>query len=129
MLTLETRSPSGARIDDHGASHTLTSPARVQETGCGTRESNGILYFSVELTGKRLELLKQSVPSLKSVIIFTHRGSAVNAVALNEAELAAPRLGLGARLVEVRDADEVTFLSSSQPSSNGDQPQDREDLG
>jgi len=36
MLTLETRSHSGARIDDHGASHTRTSPARVQETGCGT---------------------------------------------------------------------------------------------
>jgi hypothetical protein len=36
MLTLETRSPSGARIDDHGASHTLTSSARVQKTGCGT---------------------------------------------------------------------------------------------
>jgi hypothetical protein len=38
MLTLETRSHSGARIDDHGASHTLTSPARVQETGCGTTD-------------------------------------------------------------------------------------------
>ena len=45
-------------------------------------------------TGKRLELIKETIPSLKSVMIFTQRESPVNAVALNGAELAVPRLGL-----------------------------------
>src|SRR5439155_1371797 len=36
MITLRTRSHSGARINDRHGSHTLTSLAGVQETGCGT---------------------------------------------------------------------------------------------
>ncbi len=36
MVTLETRSRSGVRIDDRRGGHTLTSPAGVQQTGCGT---------------------------------------------------------------------------------------------
>src|SRR6266446_2204247 len=34
----------------------------------------GFSIFAVELTGKRLELLKEAVPSLKSGIILTQRG-------------------------------------------------------
>jgi hypothetical protein len=36
MVTLETRSRRGARIDDRRRSHTVTSLSDVQETGCGT---------------------------------------------------------------------------------------------
>src|SRR5438132_9395641 len=36
MIMLRHRSHSGARIDNRHGSHTLTSPAGVQETGCGT---------------------------------------------------------------------------------------------
>ena len=68
---------------------------------------SGFSLIAVELTGKRLELFKEAVPSLKLAIILCHRGSPVNALALNEAEIAAHRLGLEARLVEVRDADEL----------------------
>ena len=68
---------------------------------------SGFSLIAVELTGKRLELFKEAVPSLKLAIILCHRGSPVNARALNEAEVAAHRLGLEARLVEVRDADEL----------------------
>jgi putative ABC transport system substrate-binding protein len=67
----------------------------------------GFSILAVELTGKRLELLKEAVPSLKSVIILCRRGSPVNAVALKEAQIAAPTLGLAAHLVEVRDAAEL----------------------
>src|SRR5438132_4691455 len=38
MIMLRHRSHSGARIDNRHGSHTLTSPAGVQETGCGTPE-------------------------------------------------------------------------------------------
>jgi putative ABC transport system substrate-binding protein len=81
----------------------------------------GFSILAVELTGKRLELIKEAVPSLKSVMIFTHRGSPVNAIALNEAELTAPRLGLEARLVEVRDADELepAFTTMARERARG----------
>jgi putative tryptophan/tyrosine transport system substrate-binding protein len=68
---------------------------------------SGFSILAIELTGKRLELLKEAVPSLKSVIILTQRGRPANALTLNEAKIAAPRLGLEARLVEVSDADEL----------------------
>ena len=37
---METRSHSRLRIDDRGQGHTLISPERVQETGCGTDCAN-----------------------------------------------------------------------------------------
>src|SRR5438132_13538127 len=39
MIMLRHRSHSGARIDNRHGSHTLTSPAGVQETGCGTPDA------------------------------------------------------------------------------------------
>ena len=80
---------------------------------------SGFSILAVELTGKRLELFKEVVPSLKSVIILSHRGSPTNALALKEAEIAAPRLGLEARLVEVRDADELepTFTTMARETA------------
>src|SRR4030095_7963082 len=82
---------------------------------------SGFSLVAVELTGKRLELLKGAVPSLKSAIILCHRGSPVNALALNEAEIAAQRLGLEARVVEVRDADELepAFTTMARERANG----------
>jgi putative tryptophan/tyrosine transport system substrate-binding protein len=70
----------------------------------------GFSILAVDLTGKRLELLKEAVPSLKSVIILGRRGSPVNALAVKEAQIAAPRLGLAARLVEVGDAQELELV-------------------
>src|SRR5437667_1176130 len=52
-------------------------------------------------------LSKEAVPSLKSVVILTHQASAVNALALKEAPIAARRLGLEARVIEVRDTNEL----------------------
>jgi putative tryptophan/tyrosine transport system substrate-binding protein len=82
---------------------------------------SGFSILAIELTGKRLELLKEAVPSLKSVIILTQRGRPANALTLNEAEIAAPRLGLEARLVEVRDADELesAFTTMARERARG----------
>ena len=44
---------------------------------------------------------------MKSVVILTHQASAVNALALKEAPIAARRLGLEARVIEVRDTNEL----------------------
>jgi ABC-type uncharacterized transport system substrate-binding protein len=81
----------------------------------------GFSILAVELTGKRLELLKEAVPSLKSVVILCRRGSPVNAVALKEAQIAAPRLRLAARLVEVGDPEELepAFTTMAREPASG----------
>jgi putative ABC transport system substrate-binding protein len=103
------------QVPDPVASGLVSSLARP----CGNL--SGFSTLAVELTGKQLELLKEAVPSLKSVIILTHRGSPVNALALKEAEIATPRLGLEARLVEVRDADELepAFTTMARERARG----------
>ena len=67
----------------------------------------GFSILGVELTGKRLELLKEAVPSLKLVVVLTVSANPSGALGVKEAQIAARRLGLEARLVEVRDADEL----------------------
>jgi ABC-type uncharacterized transport system substrate-binding protein len=81
----------------------------------------GFSILALELTGKRLELLKEAVPSLKSVIILTHHGSPSNALALKEAQIAARKLGLETRLVEVRDADQLepAFITVARERTGG----------
>ena len=56
----------------------------------------GFSQLTVELTGKRLELLKEAVPSLKSVVILTDSANPTTALVLKEAQIAARRLGLDA---------------------------------
>jgi len=81
----------------------------------------GFSLIAVELTGKRLELLKGAVPSLKSVIILGRGESPVNALAVKEAQIAAQRLGLEARLVEVHDAEELepAFTTMARERAGG----------
>ena len=60
MVTLDTRSRRGARIYDRRRSHTVTSPSRVQETGCGTVDAllNWLeaqpVFASVKAVGHRV---------------------------------------------------------------------------
>ena len=81
----------------------------------------GFSMLAVDLTGKRLELFKEAVPSLKTVIILARRGSPVNALAWKEAQIAAPKLGLEARLVEVGDAEELepAFTTMARERAGG----------
>ena len=81
----------------------------------------GFSTLGLELTGKRLELLKEAVPSLKSVILLTHHGIPSNALALKEAQIAARKLGLETRLVEVRDGDQLepAFTTMARERTGG----------
>jgi ABC-type uncharacterized transport system substrate-binding protein len=81
----------------------------------------GFAQQSVELTGKRLELLKEAVPPLKSVVILTDSANPTRALGVQEAQSVARRLGLEARLIEVRDADELepTFTTIARERSRG----------
>ena len=81
----------------------------------------GFSLLAVELTGKRLELLKEAVPSLKSVVTLTDSANPTSALGVKEAQIAARRLGLEARLIEVRDADELepAFTTMARERARG----------
>ena len=83
-------------VSDPVAAGLVASPARPGGN------ITGITSITVELSGKRLELLKEAIPSLKSIVLLTNpteRGSAPN---VKETQSAARRLGLAVRVVEVR---------------------------
>jgi putative tryptophan/tyrosine transport system substrate-binding protein len=67
----------------------------------------GVTNVSLDLTGKRLELLRDAIPSLKSVTLLTDPANPANNLIVNDAQLAARRLGLELRHVEVRHLTEL----------------------
>jgi putative ABC transport system substrate-binding protein len=62
----------------------------------------GLSLFSTELSGKRLELLKEIVPKLSRVAIFSNPANASNPLQVRETEAAAQSLGVQPQLLEVR---------------------------
>src|SRR5262245_20516180 len=82
---------------------------------------SGFAQLTVELTGKRLELFKEVVPSLKSVAILTDSANPTSALAWKEAQIAARRVGLEARLIEMRGADQLepAFTTMARESAGG----------
>src|SRR4030095_17034399 len=54
----------------------------------------GLALLRPELSGKRLELLKEIIPKLSRVAVFTSSGSADYALVLKEIELAAKALAV-----------------------------------
>ena len=102
----------------------VTDPVGLGVVSSLARPGGNLTGFStlaVELTGKRLELLKEAVPSLKSVVALNHSANPTSALDVNEAQIAARRLGLEARLVEVRDADELepAFTTMARERARG----------
>jgi putative ABC transport system substrate-binding protein len=61
----------------------------------------GLSQFSPELSGKRLELLKEVIPKLFRVAVFGTSSSPGNAPVLNETKLAAAALGLSIQYIDV----------------------------
>jgi putative ABC transport system substrate-binding protein len=67
----------------------------------------GLSTFYAELSAKRLELLREAIPSLKAIVIITTPALPANAAAAQETQMAAHKLGLEGRIVAVRDLAEV----------------------
>jgi putative ABC transport system substrate-binding protein len=59
-----------------------------------------------ELAGKRLELLKETIPELSRVAVLWHPGNPGSERIWKESQLAAPRLGLQLHSMEVTSADQ-----------------------
>ena len=67
----------------------------------------GLSTLSPEISGKRLELLKEIVPKLSRVAVFGTSTSPVNAQELKEVELAAGALGVKLQYLDVLSSKDV----------------------
>jgi putative tryptophan/tyrosine transport system substrate-binding protein len=68
----------------------------------------GVTTFSTELTGKRIELLKELVPSLSRVALLHNMGNPVAPPEWEETKTAARSLGVQAELLDVRSQDDLS---------------------
>ena len=66
----------------------------------------GISNLSPELSGKRLELLKEVIPKVYRVAVLAYRGAAMQ-TSIKETEAAAQSLRLQLQLLEVKAPDEI----------------------
>jgi len=67
----------------------------------------GLSTLSPEISGKRLELLKEIVPKLSRVALFGTSTSAINAHELKEVELAAGGLGVKLQYLDVLASKDI----------------------
>jgi putative ABC transport system substrate-binding protein len=67
----------------------------------------GLSSVSAELNGKRLELLKETVPSLSRVAVFGTSTNPGNAQALTDIELTAGAFGVKVQSLDIRDRNDI----------------------
>jgi putative ABC transport system substrate-binding protein len=67
----------------------------------------GVITYSTELIGKRIELLKELVPSLSRVALLHNMGNPAVPPEWEETKKAARSLGLQAELLDVRSQDDL----------------------
>jgi putative ABC transport system substrate-binding protein len=67
----------------------------------------GLTTFSTVLTGKRIELLKELVPSVSRVALLHNMGNPVAPPQWAETETAARSLGIEAELLDVRSSEDI----------------------
>jgi putative tryptophan/tyrosine transport system substrate-binding protein len=69
--------------------------------------TTGFSNLTVELPGKRLELLKETVPQRTRIAVLANPAAPTYASAMNNLTVAAQTLGLQLHVVELRRADEL----------------------
>jgi putative ABC transport system substrate-binding protein len=69
--------------------------------------ATGLTNFSVELSAKRLQYLKEIVPSLARVALLINPNAKISGLYVRQSEEAAPKLGLGTQVFEVRSLPEI----------------------
>ena len=68
----------------------------------------GLTTFSIELTGKRVEVIKELVPSLSRVALLQNMGNPVAPPEWEETKTAARSLGLQPELLDVRSQGDLS---------------------
>ena len=81
----------------------------------------GLSSLGAELTGKRLELLKETVPKLSRVAVFGSSSEPGNKRGLNDAELAAGILGVKLQYVDMLSCKDIEagFRAGAMGKANG----------
>ena len=80
----------------------------------------GLSSLSPELTGKRLELLKETVPKLLRVAVLGNPGNTATALNFKEAEVAAGAYGLQVQSLEVRGPSDLDSAFSMMIKGRAD---------
>jgi putative ABC transport system substrate-binding protein len=80
----------------------------------------GLANLSPELSGKRLELLKESAPKIVSVAVVWNGTSQGHPKVLKDSEAAARLLGIALQPVEVRNADDIAGALQGALKSRAD---------
>jgi putative ABC transport system substrate-binding protein len=80
----------------------------------------GLSLFAPELSGKRLELLKETLPALSHVAVLANPTNPVTAAELRETQRAAQALQVQLHVVEVRDPQELDTAFSALGSLRAD---------
>jgi putative tryptophan/tyrosine transport system substrate-binding protein len=67
----------------------------------------GVSNQSADLVGKRLEILRETFPGLRKLLILANAGISTSMQELHEVEITARKLGLEAVTLEIRRADDL----------------------
>jgi putative ABC transport system substrate-binding protein len=67
----------------------------------------GLSNQSVDLTGKRLDILREMVPGLRRLAILGNSGNATNVIEMNEVRSAARTLGIEVVVPEIRRPEDI----------------------
>jgi putative ABC transport system substrate-binding protein len=81
----------------------------------------GLSRLSPELSGKQLELLKETVPTLSQLAVFENSTQPGNRQSLNEVELAAGALGVQLQTLNISGPKDIqtAFRAASKGRANG----------
>jgi putative ABC transport system substrate-binding protein len=80
----------------------------------------GFQFLTVELTAKRLEILREIVPKLRRIVIFYNPRILVAVSALAAAQDAARKLGIDVAAQQVRSSEEIRDRLRALPAVQGD---------
>jgi putative tryptophan/tyrosine transport system substrate-binding protein len=80
----------------------------------------GLVTISPELSGKRLELLKQTFPKISRVAVLTNPANPEQEARMKELRVAAQALGVELLILEVRGPDDFNSAFSTLTKLNAD---------
>ena len=78
----------------------------------------GLAGIHADLMGKRLEIVRETVPKLSRVALLSHAANPGNAEYVKQAQLAARTLGVQLQLVAVRDAGDFERVFNEARAAN-----------
>ncbi|MEJ2175767.1 MAG: ABC transporter substrate-binding protein, partial [bacterium] len=80
----------------------------------------GISNQGIEVTTKRLELLKAAIPSIRRVAILTHRGHTLREQTKHALEAVAPSVGVRLEIFEVAAPDQIAGAFAAMKAAGAD---------